>query len=116
MALTGDTSDNVIGVPGIGPVRAVQLLSEAGWSLEAIEDPRVAEMRSQVLLNRVLVNLRLPIPGLEMPPPPPFEPTDRSSALYDELVAFLERYQLKGLLSRAMLGTLWRDVDSDSGD
>lgn len=114
MALTGDVSDNVIGVEGIGPKRAVQLLSEAGWSLEAIEDPRVAEKRSQVLLNRVLVNLRLPIPGLEVPPPPLFEPTERSSALYDELVAFLERYQLKGLLSKAMLGTLWRSELSDA--
>jgi DNA polymerase-1 len=109
MALTGDTSDNVIGVPGIGPVRAVQLLEEAGWSLQAIEDPRVREMLPQVLTNRVLVNLRLPIPGLELPPPPYFAPTRSTSALYPDLVTFLDRYQLKGLTARLLTATLWDD-------
>lgn len=109
MALTGDASDNVIGVPGIGPVKAVQLLSEAGWDLRAIEDPRVREMLPQVLMNRVLVNLRLPLPGLELPAPPYFAPTRSGSALYPELMAFLERYQLKGLTARLMTATLWDD-------
>lgn len=109
MALTGDTSDNVIGVPGIGPVKAVQLLEEAGWSLEAIEDPRVREMLPQVRLNRLLVNLRLPLPGLKLAPPPVFEPTSRNGALFDDLVAFMEQYQLKGLLGGALSGTLWSD-------
>lgn len=109
MALTGDTSDNVIGVPGIGPVRAVQLLEEAGWDLQAIEDPRVREMLPQVLTNRVLVNLRLPIPGLQLPTPPYFAPTRSTSALYPELVTFLDRYQLKGLTARLLTATLWND-------
>lgn len=109
MALTGDTSDNVIGVPGIGPVRAVQLLEEAGWDLQAIEDPRVREMLPQVLTNRVLVNLRLPIPGLQLPTPPYFRPTRSTSALYQELVTFLDRYQLKGLTARLLTATLWDD-------
>lgn len=109
MALTGDTSDNVIGVPGIGPVRAVQLLEEAGWDLQAIEDPRVREMLPQVLTNRVLVNLRLPIPGLQLPTPPYFAPTRSTSALYPELVTFLDRYQLKGLTARLLTATLWDD-------
>lgn len=113
MALTGDASDNVIGVPGIGPVRAVQILSEAGWSLEAVEHPDVRQRLSQVLLNRVLVNLRLPLPGLNLPSPPPFEPTDRVSALYDGLLGFLEQYQLKGLIARALSGTLWVDGSRD---
>lgn len=115
MALTGDDSDNVIGAPGIGPVRAVQLLSEAGWDLRAIEDPRVREMLPLVLTNRVLVNLRLPLPGLELPAPPYFAPTRSGSALYPELMAFLERYQLKGLTARLLTATLWND-DSRSVD
>lgn len=109
MALTGDISDNVIGVPGIGPVKAVQLLSEAGWDLRAIEDPRVREMLPQVLTNRVLVNLRLPMPGLELSTPPYFAPTRNNSVLHPELVAFLDRYQLKGLTARLLTATLWDD-------
>lgn len=110
MALTGDDSDNVPGVPGIGPKRAVQLLEEAGWDLEAIEHPDVVQMRAQVLRNRVLVNLRLPLPRLELGMPPSFDPTGRDGPLFDELLAFLERYRLKGLLARALSGTLWVDV------
>jgi DNA polymerase-1 len=113
MALTGDESDNVVGVPGIGPKRAVQLLEEAGWSLEAIEHPDVRQMASQIKRNYVLVNLRLPLPGLELPAPPKFEPTTRASVLYDELLAFLEQYQLKGLIARLLSGTLWTDGSGD---
>jgi 5'-3' exonuclease len=115
MALTGDVSDNVIGVPGIGPVKAAQLLGDAGWDLRAIEDPRVREMLPQVLTNRVLVNLRLPLPGLELSAPPYFVPTRLNSVLYPELSAFLDRYRLKGLTARLRTATLWDD-DSRSVD
>ncbi len=107
MALVGDTSDNIPGVPGIGPVRATQLVQEARGDLESIEDEKVRENLPQARLSRVLVNLRLPLPGLDAPPPPLFHPTSRDSSLYDGLIAFLGRYELKQLLARTMSGTLW---------
>lgn len=116
MALTGDEADNVIGVPGIGPVRAVQLLRDAGWDLRAIEDPRVREMLPQVLTNRVLVNLRLPLPGLELSAPPSFAPTRLNSVLYPELSAFLDRYRLKSLAARLHTATLWDDSSRSVDD
>lgn len=107
MALVGDTSDNIPGVTGIGPVRATQLVQEARGDLEAIEDEKVRESLPQARLSRVLVNLRLPLPGLEAPRPPLFHPANRDSSTYDGLIAFLERYEMKQLLGRTMSGTLW---------
>lgn len=113
MALVGDTSDNIPGVPGVGPVRATQLVLEARGDLESIEDEKVRENLPQARLSRVLVNLRLPLPGLELPSPPLFHPTNRDSSTYDGLIEFLERYELKQLLARTLTGTLWmHDQDS----
>jgi DNA polymerase-1 len=111
MALTGDVSDNILGVSGIGPKKAVALLEESGWSLEAIERPEVQERLSQVLLNRVLVNLRLPLPGLLLPTPPAFKPTGAGSVLYVDLVDFMTRYELGALLTKLYTGTLWGGDD-----
>lgn len=113
MALTGDDSDNVPGVPGIGPKTAVQLLGQSGWIFDAIDHPEVRQRAPQVKLSYVLVNLRLPLPGLELPAPPLFAPTVRDSALYDELLSFLEQYRMKGLIARALSGTLWVDGSPD---
>ena len=107
MALVGDTSDNIPGVPGVGPVKATQLVQEARGDLESIEDEKVRENLPQARLSRVLVNLRLPLPGLEAPPPPRFHPANRDSSTYDGLIAFLERYEMKQLLGRTLAGTLW---------
>lgn len=110
MALTGDDSDNVPGVHGIGPVRAAALLRAAGWVLDAVEDPSVRQARSQVLKNRLLVNLRLPVPDLELPPVPPFEPTGSHSALFISFEDFLKRYSMQGMLGRLYRGELWADA------
>ncbi len=67
MALTGDASDNVPGVPGVGPKTAARLLQQYG-TLEAVLDaaPEMKESklrenlityRDQALLSRELVRL-----------------------------------------------------------
>lgn len=60
-ALKGDQSDNIKGVPGIGPKRAAELLTEYGSidRLLEISHQRIAPHREAVELCRKLVGLRL---------------------------------------------------------
>ncbi|MFH1681136.1 MAG: DNA polymerase I [Candidatus Eisenbacteria bacterium] len=71
MALAGDSSDNVPGVPGVGPKTAVRLITEHG-SLDALYD-RVASVpgklgenlkahRDDAYLSRDLVTIRRDVP------------------------------------------------------
>ncbi|MGF1477349.1 MAG: DNA polymerase I [Geminicoccaceae bacterium] len=112
LALAGDTSDNVPGVPGIGPKTAAQLLDEFG-SLEALLDkaetikqPKrrqsLIEFRDQALLSQRLVTLRDDVPvtiALEDLDRPHFDP--------DQAKAFLRDNDFKSLQGRidTALGT-----------
>lgn len=72
MALTGDSSDNVPGVPGVGPKTAAKLINEfdnLDAVLDAAPDMKKSKMRSnlieyreQALLSRNLVRLALDAP------------------------------------------------------
>jgi DNA polymerase-1 len=105
LALMGDSSDNVPGVPGIGPKTATKLITEYG-SLEAVlaaaHGMKPSKMRENLIehaelarLSRVLVTLKddcpLPIPLGEMALGPiPEEP----------LRPFLEEHGFRSLLNR----------------
>lgn len=103
-ALTGDKSDNVIGVPGIGPKKAVKLLTAHGWNLRDAA-ASLPEHRDQILLNLQLVSLRNPT--LRLGSVPPFRPSRRGAMLYDQLLAFLDRYQLASVRDRLESSLLW---------
>jgi DNA polymerase-1 len=76
-ALTGDTSDNVPGVPGVGPKTAVKLIARYGSAAEVVkhadeQTPKLAENLSkhadQVELSRKLVTLDRQTPiDLDLP-------------------------------------------------
>lgn len=106
LALTGDTADNIPGVPGIGPKTATTLLQQFG-SLAALYDrlPEVQperirkaldEHRAAALRNIVLTRLRDDLPlQLEWPSLAVRKPD------WPALVAFLERMGLKSLAREA---------------
>lgn len=82
LALLGDASDNIPGVPGIGPKRAVEILSALGPADLWLNDPSLVESSGSIakkLLpeletvrrNRELIRLRTTLPeslDVELPP------------------------------------------------
>lgn len=102
LALVGDPSDNLPGVPGIGPRTAARLLSQFGGMegilarLDEVEPPRIREaLRAHVdhlPLWRTLATLRKDVP---LPSGPRHRPLDRV-----RLRAFLEDLEFESLLPR----------------
>ena len=74
--LMGDTSDNIPGVPGVGPKTALKLIAEYGSVenvLEHIEEvkgkslkEKLANNKEQALLSKELATIYTAVPGLEL--------------------------------------------------
>jgi DNA polymerase-1 len=103
LALTGDTSDNVPGVPGIGPKTASKLIREYGsldgllGALDAIPSPRIRERlaahRDAALTARELVSIRS---DLELPLD--LEALRARPPGGEALTAFLQRMEFRNIL------------------
>lgn len=109
MALTGDSSDGVPGVRGIGPKRAAQVMADVGWNFTALAThPKLAGHYDQAVMCYKLVDLRSPFEGLHLAPVPRFRPTVQGDVLFPDLMGYLSRYKLDSVTRRVQVGQLWR--------
>lgn len=111
LALTGDTSDNIPGVPGVGPKTAAKLLQEFGsleeiWRrIDEVKPERIRvlliEHRPAVTRNLALVTLREDIAGV-----PEVDALAIRAPDLGRLLPLLERYELAGLARTYQEGEL----------
>jgi DNA polymerase-1 len=65
-SMTGDSADNIPGVPGIGPKKAAAILNELGIFWRTHEKLSTPEIKSRISLNLELISL-CPVLQLELP-------------------------------------------------
>ena len=120
LALTGDSTDNVPGVPGVGPKTAAKLLTAAG-SIEALlADPSIAggkalpgklrDAAETVRLSLDLVTLRLDVP-VEFDREACRTPPSRNAAVYDMFRALEFRALLPRVLPEGGGGSTTYDTE-----
>ena len=105
LALMGDSSDNVPGVPGIGPKTATKLIQEFGdleSVLAAAVDMKPSKMRENLIehadkarLSKILVTLRE-----DCPLPIPLDEMKLGDIPKEPLKAFLQHHGFNSLLKR----------------
>lgn len=103
LALVGDVSDNVAGVPRIGPKRARAIIQERQEWEGILEHPSVSPHREAAITALFQVDLRTPMEEIEVDPQLPlFRPV-----MSAEVMSFLARYELERLRTQAMTGSLF---------
>ena len=103
LALSGDASDNIAGIPGVGPKTATTLVQNAGTldallaDLSAVKNEKLraklTDAREQILQNREMVRL-----DTDLPLPVPLDELVIAPK-YDEVIAALEQCEFRSLLA-----------------
>lgn len=105
MALTGDKTDGIPGVPRVGEKTAIKILKEYDWNLDAVGGHKlVAAHMDRVRTNSELVDLsKGPWADLQ-----DFLHLDEFTPLYSEaLIEWLGRFDMASVAGRVLSGTLW---------
>ncbi len=102
LALSGDASDNIAGVPGVGPKTATTLILEAGSVESLLENvaalpnaklrDKIAAAEAQIRQNCEMVRL-----DTDLPLPMPVQQLTITPR-YDELISSIERCEFRSLL------------------
>jgi 5'-3' exonuclease len=103
LALTGDSSDNIPGVPGIGGKTAVQLVTSHGSIQAMLENPSLIEnprLREKITANRevIIANREMVRLDEDLPMPVSWESLEISPR-HQELIAALRDCEFKTLVS-----------------
>jgi 5'-3' exonuclease len=118
LALAGDSSDGIVGVPGVGVKTAIKMLQKIrtgvpgpvfarlDWLTEYGSD-RVQPHRDRVLNNYKMTNLRDSTFGIEAPIPQPFQPVLPGNEGWTALESFLEKHDMASILKRFREGSFW---------
>ena len=97
-ALSGDGSDNIKGVRGVGPKTAVKIFVECNGNItEILEHPKVKDNAGLVMDNLSLVNLRNVAGTIG---PINWSDYELGKGLEADLVSFLTKYECNSLLKR----------------
>ena len=109
LSLVGDSSDNIPGVPGVGPKTAAALIQEAGSIMEMLREPeRIGKLslREKVVSHRETLerNLRLVTLFTDLPP---------EAAIGNDSVkkAAPDKEAVSGLVREFELKSLAKDVE-----
>jgi DNA polymerase-1 len=106
MALTGDSSDGVPGMRGIGPKKALKMLDAANWDLDKAMAP-YPEHYSIVKTSQALVDLAYPATMIECPEVPDMDLTDSQDDLWVQLLGFCQYYELSVIEELLTAQGLW---------
>ena len=110
MALTGDASDNVPGIPGFGAKTAIKFLSRYDWDLDkmlAAGEAKLFDQGAAIRRNLALITLPSKAAGVGELHAPRFDPTSIISVAWPPLEDFLVRYDLAHIREQIVGDGLW---------
>ncbi len=107
LALSGDSADNIPGIPKVGPKTALKILEEAGSVDELLQDPsciqnpklrqRIIDNRESLEISKKLVTLALDV-GLDIP----MEDLKRKLVHKDKCVSLFTEMEFHSLLANPL--------------